>query len=191
MTPDIILAVTPVIEAFEKLAIRYYIGGSLASSAHGVIRATSDVDLIADLDSNHVAPLSEMLGKEYYLNANTIADAIKRRACFNLIHLGTMFKVDVFASKSTLYGQAAFERTLTRTLLEDTPKLFFVASPEDTILSKLEGYRLGDEISERQWTDILGVMKAQAENLDRAYLEKWAAELRVADLLEKASKEAK
>jgi hypothetical protein len=186
MLPDLILALTPVVEAFEKLGVPYYIGGSVASSAHGVIRATADVDLVADLTLEHVAPLAEMLGKEYYLNANTITDAIRRRACFNLIHLATMFKVDVFAAKPSAYSREALTRRLARQILDDNPKQFLVASPEDTILSKLEWYRLGDEISERQWSDIIGVMRAQRDTLDRAYLDKWAGELRVKDLLQKA-----
>jgi hypothetical protein len=189
MTPDVILAVTPVVEALEKLGVPYYIGGSVASSAHGMIRSTVDADLIADLKLEHVSQLVEILGKEYYLNANTIADAVKRRACFNLIHLATMFKVDVFASKASTYSRLVFERKHSRTILDGSPKLFFIASPEDTILSKLEWYRLGDEISERQWNDILGVIKVQNENLDHEYLEKWAAELRVDDLLVRVWKE--
>jgi hypothetical protein len=190
MTPDIIAALIPVVEALGKLGVPYYIGGSVASSAHGVIRATNDADLVADLKLEHVSPFAEMLGKEYYLNLNTIKDAVKRRACFNLIHLATMFKVDVFVSKDHPYHRLVFERKYSRTILEDTPRIFFVASPEDTILSKLEWYRLGDEISDRQWTDVLGVMKAQNENLDRDYLEKWAADLHLGDLLERAWREA-
>jgi hypothetical protein len=190
MISDVITAVTPVIDALEKLGVPYYIGGSVASSAHGMIRSTVDADLIADLKLEHVAPLAEMLGKTYYLNVNTMTDAVKRRACFNLIHLATMFKVDIFAAKASPYSRLVFERKHSRTILEDSPKLFFVASPEDTILSKLEWYRLGDEISERQWNDILGVMKAQVENLDCDYLQKWAAELGVTDLLERAWKTA-
>ena len=190
MILDVILAVTSVVDAFEKMGVSYYIGGSVASSAHGVIRGTADADLIADLKLEHVAPLAETLGKEYYLNVNTMTDAIHRRACFNLIQLATMFKVDVFISKGSVYSRLVFERKHSRKILDESPRLFFVASPEDTILSKLEWYRLGDEISERQWSDILGVMRAQIENLDRPYLQKWAAELRVADLLERAWKEA-
>ncbi len=190
MILDMIQAVVPVVEVFEKLGIPYYIGGSVASSAHGVIRSTADADLVADLRFEHAAPLAEMLGKAYYLNVNTITDAIRRRACFNLIHLATMFKVDVFASKASAYSRLAFERKNSRKILEDSSKIFYVASAEDTILSKLEWYRLGDEISERQWSDVLGVMKVQGENLDGDYLKKWAVELHVDDLLERARKEA-
>ncbi|MCC6127133.1 MAG: hypothetical protein IT426_19400 [Pirellulales bacterium] len=191
MIPDVIVAISPVMDALEMLGAPYYIGGSVASSAHGMVRGTVNADLIADLKFEHVSPLAEILGKEYYLNVDTITDAVRGRTCFNLIHLATMFKVDVFAAKSSPYSRLPFARKLSRAILEDSPRLFFIASPEDTILSKLEWYRLGDEISERQWTDVLGVMKAQGEILDRAYLQKWAVELHVADLLEKAWKAAR
>ena len=90
MISDVITAVTSVVDALEKLGVPYYIGGSVASSTHGMIRSTVDADLIADLKLEHVAPLAEMLGKTYYLNVNTMTDAVKRRACFNLIHLATV-----------------------------------------------------------------------------------------------------
>jgi len=62
--------------------------------------------------------------------------------------------------------------------------------PEDTILSKLEGYRMGGEVSDRQWRDILGLLKIRAEDLDFNYLRRWAKELRVDDLLENARRQA-
>lgn len=118
-------------------------------------------------------------------------EAIQRRSCFNLIYLATMFKVDIFVTKDRPYNRTAFQKIQTKVFDEETGRQFYVASPEDTILSKLEWYRLGDEISDKQWNDILGVMKVQKESLDCAYLEKWAAELGVADLLIKAYNEAK
>jgi hypothetical protein len=60
------------------------------------------------------------------------------------------------------------------------------ASPEDTLLHKLVWFRLGDEISDRQWGDVLGVLRVQGERLDQAYLDAWATSLGVADLLERA-----
>jgi hypothetical protein len=117
-------------------------------------------------------------------------EAIQRRSCFNVIHLPTMFKVDVFLPKDRSYNRAAFQKIQAKVFDEETGRQFYVASPEDTILSKLEWYRLGDEISEEQWSDILGIIKVQQEALDRAYLDKWAAELGVADLLIKAWRES-
>ncbi len=119
-----------------------------------------------------------------------IQDAIARRSCFNLIHLANSFKIDVFAVKNRPYDLVALDRIQKKRVAENPSLELFLASPEDIVLAKLEWYRLGDEVSERQWHDVLGVLRVQADSLDRSYLEKWAAELGVADLLAKARKEA-
>lgn len=188
---DMLAAVTPLVESLERLGVPYYFGGSIVSSTHGVPRASLDADIVADLAPQHVAPMVSALKSSYYLDARTMHYAIARRSCFNAIHLATSFKVDVFAMKNRPYDHAAIGRIRKRRIATDTSSRdFFLASPEDIVLAKLEWYRLGDEVSERQWNDVLGVLKVQAGSLDRSYLEKWAAELGVADLLAKAWKEA-
>ncbi|MGD0383969.1 MAG: hypothetical protein ABSA77_10630 [Thermoguttaceae bacterium] len=153
---------------------------------------TQDVDVVAELRMEHVKPLVEALQQEYYVNANTVADAVARRSCFNLIHNKTYFKVDIFASQNRDYNRAAFQRIRKKPLVKEDPTTeFFIASAEDVILSKLEWYRLGDEASDRQWTDILKILEVQQHRVDRDYMQKWAAELGVADLLIKAYNEAK
>jgi len=187
---DAVNAVFPVIDAFERLGVPYYVGGSLASSAHGVVRATLDADLVADLNAQHVAGLVEALRADYYIDAGMIHDALSRRSCFNLIHLATSFKVDVFVLKGRAYDRAALARKEKRSIDADSPQIqLFLATAEDTVLAKLEWYRLGDEISERQWSDVLGIFKLQQGRLDRDYMTKWAVELKVADLLERARRE--
>ncbi len=96
---DVLIAVLPVIDTLERLGVPYYVGGSLASSAHGVVRATADADLVADLQPRHVAGLVDALQANYYIHAGAIHEAISRSSCFNLIHLATYFKVDVFVFK--------------------------------------------------------------------------------------------
>jgi hypothetical protein len=184
---DALAAMMPVIGQFEQLGVAYYIGGSVASSLCGVPRSTLDVDLVADLQLSHVDRLVDALRGTYYIDARMIQDAIRRKSCFNLIHLPTSYKIDVFVLKNRNFDRECMSRRHEEMLQdEDETHRVFSSSSEDTLLSKLEWYRLGDEISERQWSDVLGVIKAQDENLDRAYLEKWAAELGVADLLKKA-----
>jgi len=184
-TPDILAAITPVIEILEQLSVPYHIGGSVASSIHGLPRLTIDVDLVADLKLGHVRPWVRYLEKDYYIDEDAVKDAIRRCSSFNAIHLDTMLKVDVFIPKTRLFDQEELRRTQLRTLIEGT-RPFYVASPEGTILNKLEWYRMGNEISDRQWNDILGVLKVQGTHLDMAYLQHWAAVLRVTDLLERA-----
>ncbi len=180
-----------VIEALEALDVPYLIGGSLASAVHGVARATLDTDLVADLRSEHAEPLAEALGDAFYVDVEAIRDAIRRRSSFNVIHLETMFKVDVFACKWRPFDQVQFERRRAQVIATEPERTAYVASPEDTVLTKLEWYRMGGEVSDRQWRDVLGVLKVQGERLDLAYLRRWAVTLGVADLLERALTEAR
>lgn len=180
-----------VIEALEALDVPYLIGGSLASAVHGVARSTADTDLVADLRPGHAEPLAQALVDAFYVDAESVRDAIRHRSSFNVIHLETMFKVDVFVRKQRPFEQAQFERRTDQVVATDPERTAYVASAEDTVLTKLEWYRVGGEVSDRQWQDVLGVLKVQGERLDLAYLRRWAAALEVADLLEWALTEAR
>jgi hypothetical protein len=191
LSDDLLAALTPVVEELERLGVKHYVGGSAVSSNYGVARATLDVDLVADLSQQHVTALVEALRADYYVDARMISEAIARQSCFNAIHIPTSFKVDVFVVKNRPYDRMALQRIRKDSLDDEQPaQLFFQASPEDIILSKLEWYRLGDEVSDSQWRDVLGVLRVQHDALDRPYLQKWAPELGLTDLLEKAWKEA-
>jgi hypothetical protein len=183
---DLLAAVIPVVEALEQLKIPYYMGGSVASSLLGVARTTLDADVIADIRGKQVQPLMSALGADYYASEPMIRDAIARRASFNLIHLPTMFKVDVFVLKDRDFDRAGFERVRRDTLGDESAQIEVnVASPEDVILNKLEWYRKGGEVSERQWNDAVGVFQVQRAFLDLEYLRAWAVKLAISDLLER------
>jgi hypothetical protein len=188
---EIVAATRPLVEAFEALEVEYRIGGSIASSLFGVARSTLDVDLVADLKAAHVVPLVGRLEGAYYVDDAMIREAIARRACFNVVHLDSMVKLDVFVLRTAPFDRAAFARSVPG-LLEGTAdaRTFLFSTPEDTILHKLAWYREGHGISERQWGDVLGVLKVQGAALDVAYLAHWAAGLGLADLLERATREA-
>jgi hypothetical protein len=175
-----------VVSVLEKLNIPYLIGGSLASTLHGVVRTTLDTDLVAELRSEHVTPLVQMLQNTFYVDVGAVNEAVHRRSSFNLIHLETMFKVDIFVSKQRPFDEIQFARRASQIVATDPEQTAYIASAEDTILTKLEWYRLGGEVSERQWRDVLGVFKVQADRLDLNYMRQWAIELGIADLLEKA-----
>ena len=97
MTPPVILQAAGAVEkAFTDLEVAYFVGGSVASSAYGVARSTLDVDPVADLREHHVDPLVARLSDACYIDAGMIRRALAQRSSFNLIHLDTMMKIDVF-----------------------------------------------------------------------------------------------
>ena len=188
---ELVAAVMPVVRLFEQLGISYYVGGSVASSAYGLPRTTLDADLVAVVRASQAAPICESLQKTYYASLPAIQSAVQRESSFNVIHLASMFKVDVFVCKRRPYDQTALTRLRPGTIgPQDDQLQVMLASPEDVVLSKLEWYRLDGEVSERQWLDVLGVLKVQHAAIDRPYLEQWASELGVADLLHRALTEA-
>ena len=185
------LAVTLlVIEALEKLGVPYFIGGSMASALHGTAHSTLDTDLVVDLQPEQVKTLATFLADDFYIDADMILDAIQHRSSFNIIHRVTMFKVDIFILKQRPFDQTQFLRRQAQVIPSDPERKVYVTTAEDIILAKLEWYRLGGEASDRQWRDILGVLKVQAGRLDMDYLHRWAAELAVGDLLQCAIKES-
>lgn len=190
MIPEPIAVTLLVIEVLEQLDVPYLIGGSFASTVHGELRTTLDTDLVADLRAEHVAPFVQALEAAFYVDAGMIQDAIVRQGSFNLIHLDTMFKVDVFIPKSRAFDREQLRRRARYVVTTEPECTAYVATAEDIILAKLEWYRQGGDISERQWRDVLGVLQVQAERLDIAYLRRWATALDIAELLERALNEA-
>lgn len=177
-------------QALENLGVRYAIGGSFASAVHGVMRATMDAGLLTDLSLSHAEPFAEALEGRFYVDVMMIQEAIRNHGSFNLIHLDTMFKVDIFVAKPRAFDRLQLSRRQLLPLDESPERRAYVATAEDTVLSKLEWYRVGGEVSDRQWHDVMGVLKVQAERLDLDYLYRMAAELGVADLLGRALDEA-
>ena len=185
--PDILGAVQPVIKTLEALSIPYYIGGSIASSLYGIARATMDVDLVADIKIEHITSLKIALENKYYIDEEMVAEAVRQRSSFNLIHLETMIKIDMFVFKDEPYQKEALKRKRRDTFEEGQTSIeFYFSSAEDIILNKLLWYEMGEKVSERQWYDLIGVIKVQSTLLDKKYLKRWATTLDLMDLLEKA-----
>jgi len=179
-----------VLDVLERLGVRYFVGGSFASAFHGMIRTTQDADIMALLEEQHIRPLAESLEKTFYLDTEMMGAAIRQRGSFNLIHRESLFKIDIFVPRLRPFEQAQFDRAEKRRLAEQPALEGWIASAEDVLLAKLEWYRAGGEVSERQWRDVLGILKVQGERLDMDYLRRFAVMLGVEDLLARALEEA-
>ncbi len=185
------LAVTlQVIDVLDALRAQYWIGGSLASALYGVARSTLDSDLIVDLKPAQIADFVKALESAFYVDIEMIQDAIHTQGSFNIIHRASMFKVDIFILKKRPFEQAQLSRRQEKVVSLEPERRAYVCTAEDTILAKLEWYRLGGEVSEHQWRDVLGIIAVQGERLDLGYLRQWATELGVSDLLERALAES-
>lgn len=184
------IAVTlAVVQALNKLGVRYLVGGSLASSVHGIPRSTQDIDLLVELPGKLVDALAAELESDFFVDRDMMTDAVRRRASFNVIDLKTMFKVDLFVSDRRPLLIEEMERRLTVDL-GDPPAPVHVCSAEDIIVQKLDWYEKGGRVSERQWGDLIGVFKVRGANLDFAYLRRWCRELGLEALLGRALRES-
>jgi hypothetical protein len=190
MLPEPIAVTLAVTAALDGMGVHYLICGSLASTIHGMVRTTQDSDIVADLHPEHVGVFVRALEDEFYVDEESIRSAVAGRTSFNIIHRAGMFKVDVFVPPLRPFIQEQFARARKQVFAIDPLAEALVATAEDTLLAKLEWYRMGGEVSERQWRDVLGILKIQAGALDLEYLRRWAGELNVSDLLERALNES-
>ncbi|MFO0943309.1 MAG: hypothetical protein U0930_21450 [Pirellulales bacterium] len=187
-TDDLLLALEPVSQALQVLGIRFYVGGSVASSFHGALRSTMDVDLNCELRDAQVSQFLELIGTDYYASETTIRDAIRRKSCFNLIHLPTSFKVDLFISRERQFDLQVISRAKLAAIGNGSSIKVPIASVEDVVILKLEWYRVGGEVSERQWNDVSRLMKLLGNSADFDYLKQASLSVGVADLLERLMK---
>jgi hypothetical protein len=183
-----VVALQELTAALDSLHIRYAVGGSLASSAHGIYRATQDGDLLTEIRSVHVPKLAQVLGSNWYVDVEEMQNALRIGRTFNVIHKGFALKFDLFPA-STEFHAAQLDRAEMRRLRLEGAEPCRVTTAEDIIIAKLRWYRDGGQVSENQWRDIVGVVTSN-KSLDSAYLQHWANRLGVTDLLEKAHADA-
>jgi len=170
--------------ALDRLKIPYAIGGSLASAARGLYRATNDADLVADIQVHDAGRLAVTLGPAWYADADQIREAIRAGRSFNVVYLQFSQKVDIFPATEEFHSLQLQRATREAPFRGDEAR-YPVTSAEDILLAKLRWYKDGGEVSDRQWQDIMGIVAVNPE-LDKAYLRSWAARLRVEPLLNRA-----
>lgn len=186
MLADPLRVLLRVASILDRLGIAYLVGGSMASSILGEPRATVDLDLALRLPRERVDPLVAALEGEFYVDRDAALDAVRRRASFNAIHQETALKVDLFVLGESSFDREQLGRRRATLVSEESDARVFVSSAEDLVLRKLDWYRSGGGMSDRQWRDVLGVLKVQAGRLDLGYLRRWAGSLGLSELLERA-----
>jgi hypothetical protein len=182
-------ALASFVAALDRAGVHFFVGGAVASSTHGLMRSTEDLDIAAELEAAQVDPLVKELQSEFDVDDEAVRDAVKRRRPCNIYFRAEFTRIDLYVLANTPFNRSQ----MSRRVVLDIPGIARrvpLASPEDVVLKKLDWYRQGHEVSQRQWKDVLGVLVVQGPRLDAAYLKAWAHELDVEGLLDRALAEA-
>jgi hypothetical protein len=181
-------AVVGLVRLLERLGIPHMVTGSVASSYHGRPRLTHDADVVVDPTAGQLEELlSGLLAEGHYVDPAHARDALRRRLQFSVVDARSAFKVDLIVRKERPFSREELDRRRSVDLLPGVR--VSLASAEDTILSKLEWAKKAGR-SEKQVEDAAGVL-AVNPGIDRAYVERWAAELGVSDLWREISGETR
>jgi len=185
MTGDLASALKHAAAALEHLRIPYLIGGSVASSVHGIPRSTRDIDIVARISPQQTESFAKALGSDWYADSDQMREAIRFGRSFNIVYMPTSDKIDIFPAVDDFHGMQLERASRIALSFLDIEEQYPVASAEDIVLAKLRWYRDGGKVSERQWTDIGDLLEANPK-IDREYLHSWAMRLGVEDLLNSA-----
>lgn len=173
-------------DALEESGIPYMITGSIASSVHGIPRATQDIDVVIDPTREQLLALMKRFSEpDYDADRDDAIDAFQRRSMFSVIDRRGIWKIDFIVRKIRPFSKKEFDR---RQQIAIFDMAVYAATPEDVLLAKLEWAQLGE--SERQIRDAAGIIEIQGEKLDTEYVERWAIALDVEDQLRAAQKKA-
>ena len=185
---DAIEVALRVADALESAGAAYFVGGSLASSLDGQPRATNDIDFVIDMPIARIGEFVTALGAEFEVDLDMLRDAVMHGRSANIFYLPLVLKIDLFGHAHGPYDETEFSRR--RAIEVREGRVLFIKAPEDTVLRKMLWFRQGGEVSERQWRDLMGVLRTQGPTLDLAYLHAWAKQLGISDLLVRATAEA-
>jgi hypothetical protein len=175
-------------QILESVHIPYYVSGGVASSIHGEPRSTRDLDLVIEIQRDRIDLLVATLqAAGYYCPAGAVEDLQRgRERMLNITHTETIANADLYVTDTSAFAKSQMAR---RTLLDvEGMPAFWLISPEDLLLQKLV-WGSGNE-SQKQWRDVLGILKLQAANLDYVYLTEWAENLGLVDFISQAFTEA-
>ncbi len=182
---DVIDLSLKIASAIETNGGTYFVGGSLASSLQGEPRATNDIDFVIELPLGKVEDLKRALGPDFELDSEMLRDALMHARTANAFYLPTVTKIDFFGRGYDGFDDIEFSRRR-RVAVKSTGETLQVKSPEDTVLRKLLWFRDGGGVSDKQWRDVISVLRVSGGSLDFDYLARWAANLKIVDLLDRA-----
>lgn len=187
--PSAIAVAIEVAVAIESVGGSYFVGGSVASSLQGEPRATNDIDIVLSLPLGRIQAFVDALGPRFQVDVDMLRDALLHARSCNVFFLPRIMKVDLFAVGPDAYDEVEFARRR-RVPVNDRGDTLVLKTPEDTVLRKMLWYRAGGETSEKQWRDIVEVLRVSAAELDSGYLDSWARRLNLGPLLSKARSDA-
>jgi hypothetical protein len=186
---DVLDVALIVADAIDASGSEYFVGGSVASSLQGEPRATNDIDFVVAMLGHRVRAFVEKLGSDFEVDQAMLRDALSRGGSANIFYLPMVTKIDIFGLGSTPYDEVEFARRR-RMKVRTGGEELWIKSPEDTILRKLLWYREGGQVSEKQWRDVVEVLRIRGPHLERPYLDLWAARLSLESLLARARADA-
>jgi hypothetical protein len=168
--------------ALTSVGGEYFVGGSLASSLQGEPRATNDIGFVISLPVGRIDTLRDALGVDFEVDTDMLRDAVLHARSANAFYLPVVTKVDFFGRGYEPFDESEFSRRRA-VVVGASGESLVIKSAEDTVLRKLLWFREGGSVSEKQWRDIVGVLRVSGQTLDTAYLDSWARRLDLVDLL--------
>jgi hypothetical protein len=183
MVEDALDVALLVAAAIDRVGGEYFVGGSVATSLQGEPRATNDIDFVVVM--NRVRAFAQALGSDFEVDQTMLSHALSAGESANIFYLPLVTKVDIFGVGNTPYDRVEFARRR-RVTVRASGEQLWVKTPEDSVLRKLLWYREGGEVSEKQWRDVVGVLRVGGAQLDAAYLDEWASRLDLSELLVRA-----
>jgi hypothetical protein len=175
--------------AIEAVGGEYFVGGSIASSIQGEPRTTNDIDFVLTLPLGRLEDFRATLGSDFEVDVEMLREALRTASSANAFYLPVVTKIDFFGRGYEGFDEMEFTRRRA-IVVRPTGETLFVKTPEDSVLRKLLWYRAGGEVSDKQWRDIVGVLRISGPVLDVAYLDSWAGRLRIMELLQRARGDA-
>ncbi|MEQ9669835.1 hypothetical protein [Coleofasciculus sp. G2-EDA-02] len=168
---------------FTALSIPYYITGGIAAIAYGEPRTTQDLDLVIGISPTDIDRLTDALSECSFSVPSVVK--LGRMKILQITDMESISRADLLITGTEEFDRLKFDR---RRVIEFEDTRLYFASPEDVILSKLRWRKSSG--SEKQWRDVLGVLKVQGEQLDFDYLWEWAENLGLTLDLDRAFTEA-